>query len=652
MKGRMHSFANRVSLRIILVWLVMMAIIDGIVFVIVERGVSLQSRAHYEDTLELTDEKIGTVLKAVEISAVNMREGLERSLFRKDDVYAALERELGLNTELAGCAVAMVPDYFPEQGRWFEPYVIRLEDGSFEHRQIGSQSHDYFQSLWYTAAINREEGYWSDPYFDDAGALQMLCTYSLPLHDEEGTVIGVFGADVTLEWLAEQVREIDRKANERSIVPPDPGKEAYSFILGRNGGYIAHPDAKRILATDYFRYYDPVLSRGDSTYVRIGRRMLAGERGMERSMVDGVESFVYFAPLDWIGWSVGIVVPKDTMLTPGLLLGLLILGMMVFGMLAVLLVSYLAIRRAAKPLQSLAASAGEVAKGNFDTPLPQLRYNDEIRLLRDSFANMETSLSAYVDQLTAATAQKASMESELSIAREIQMSMLPKAFPPDTERADVDLYGQLTPAKAVGGDFYDFHIQDDRLYFCIGDVSGKGVPAALIMSVTSTLFRSLSVSEEAPEKIISAINASTEGRNDSLMFVTLFVGILDLSTGVLSYCNAGHNAPVVIGRELRFLEVEPNVPVGVMDGWAYKGQQITFAPGTSLFLYTDGLTEATDGWETLFGEDRVLDALRKMDAHAAPATVIEGMSSAVHDFVGEAEQSDDLTMLLIRYNGL
>lgn len=637
-----HSFANRVTLRIILVWVVMMTVITSIVFFIVERGVASLSSALYEETLELTDEKVGTVLKAVEISAVNIREGVERSLDRNTDLYDALESELRLNAELVGCAAAFVPDYFPGEGRWFEPYVSRLGDGSFEFRQIGSESHDYFQSPWYRVAFDREEGYWSDPYYDEAGALQMLCTYSLPLHGPEGKIVGVIGADVSLEWLAEKLREIDRNANEGSIIPPKPGREAYSFILSRDGGYIAHPEADRILVANYFDY-----ARGDSIYVQIGRRMLAGEKGMDRVRVDGIPSYVYFVPLEWVGWSVGIVVPEDTMLMPGFRLGVVILLLMLFGMLAMILVSYLTIRKASRPLQELAVSAREVAKGKFNTPLPTIRDNDEIRLLRDSFAYMEGSLSDYVRKLTTATAQKASIESELGIARDIQMSMLPPKTPSGGGYEGMDIYGSLTPAKAVGGDLYDYHIQGDRLYFCIGDVSGKGVPAALIMSVTNTLFRTLSQSEDAPEKIVSAINASMEGRNESMMFVTLFAGVLDLSTGVLSYCNAGHNAPVLLGEEPRFLDVDPNVPVGAVDGWAFSGQQVTLDPGTTLLLYTDGLTEAENVQHELFGEDRLFEVLRK-SSDRAPEALIAEITAAVHTFVGKAEQSDDLTMLGLR----
>ena len=650
MNGRYHPFANRVTYRIILVWVVLMALVSFFVFIVSQLAMLRQSRAHYEDTLELTDDRVTAMLRSVEVSAANIREGAERALLWKRDIYESLERELRLNPDLVGCAVAFVPDYFPEQGHWFEPYVVRLPDGSFEHRQIGSASHDYFQSPWYTKAITQEQGYWSEPYYDEVGAVMMLCTYSLPLHDPEGNVVGVFGADVGLGWLSDQMRDIDLNANERLVVKPEPGDAAYSFILSREGVYVSHPDPARILARNYFDDFDPVLSKGDTTYLEIGRDMLAGEKGSALTTVDGVRSYLYYDPLEWIGWSMGIVVPRRTLIKPGVALGLVILLLMLLGMLGVFLVSYLTIRQSTQPIRELARSAQEVSKGKFDTPLPDIPHDDEIRLLRDSFADMEKNLSKYVRELTKATAQKASLESELAIAREIQMAMLPQAFAPGPGCERVEIKTRLTPAKAVGGDLYDFHVRDGRLFFCIGDVSGKGIPAALIMSMTSSLFHSLSATEDTPEKIVAGIDASTRGRNESLMFVTVFVGILDLSTGVLSYCNAGHNAPVLVGKEVRALDVEPNIPIGVEENWPYKAQQATLAPGTTLLLYTDGLTEAENENHMLYGEERMLDALGKLKSNA-PEAVIDALSESVRQFVGKAEQSDDLTLLALRWKG-
>ena len=269
--------------------------------------------------------------------------------------------------------------------------------------------------------------------------------------------------------------------------------------------------------------------------------------------------------------------------------------------------------------------------------------------MSDSFDNMQQSLSRYIADLTETTTQKASMESELDVARNIQMSMLPMTWPAYPDRNDIDIWGSITPAKAVGGDLYDFCIRDNKLYFCIGDVSGKGVPASLVMAVVSSMFRTLSASTDSPDKLISAINSSMASRNENMMFVTFFVGELDLGTGDLKYCNAGHNAPIVLKAGVpQVLEADANVPVGIIADWKYSLQKTALSPGTILLLYTDGLTEATRADGSLFGEERVLANLTGLKATTSSKELSEHMKASVKDFVGDAEQSDDLTMLVIR----
>ena len=643
----MRSFADRLTRRIILLWILMMAILAAVVFFRIKDGMAKQSEAYYDNVLDLTDEKVQGILRSVEVSAVNIREGVERDLSGPSSVYASLERELNLNPRLKGSAVAFIADYYPSEGHWFEPMVERQKDGSYKHMQLGSELHDYFKAAQFQNAIATGQDYWVKPHFSASGVKMMLCSYSLPIHDKKGNTIGVLGVDASLDWLSEQMREIDQIVNDRSPVPDDAKIRPYSFLLDRTGDYLTHPDAG-MLEKNYFDFYDPAAAKGDSSYVHIGREMLAGHTGSAKTVIDGIPAFVYYAPIERTMWSVGIVVPRSVIYKSGIVQGLFLLGLMLLGMLAVALASWFMIRRTARPLQFLAQSAKEVAKGDFDTPLPEIRHNDEIRQLRDSFADMETSLADYVRELTTTTSQKASMESELAIAREIQMSMLPKEFMHDPKHGDIDIYASLTPARAVGGDLYDFLIRDGHLYFCIGDVAGKGVPAALVMSMISTQFRSLSSTENTPEKIVSSINAAADGRNESMMFATFFVGILDLSTGVLSYCNAGHNAPVLLEKEPRFMEVDANLPVGVETGWTFKKQHITLKPGTTVLLYTDGLTEAENEDHDQFGDRRLLDTLREMTVDS-PETLVKEMNAAVHQFIGKAEQSDDLTVLAIRF---
>ena len=252
-----------------------------------------------------------------------------------------------------------------------------------------------------------------------------------------------------------------------------------------------------------------------------------------------------------------------------------------------------------------------------------------------------------MNRLQAINSEKERIESELNIAKRIQEAMLPKSFPPYPDRSDIDIYASLAPAREVGGDFYDFLIRDEKLFFCIGDVSGKGIPAALVMAVTRTLFRNVTSHESMPQAILTIMNDALADNNESNMFVTMFVGVLDLKTGKLLYSNAGHDAPLLVAKATESLPCDSNLPIGIMEHWQYTLQEAVVAPKTTIFLYTDGLTEAENASHEQFGMERILQ-VTTLDRQARP--LIVNMTDAVHDFVAEAEQSDDLTMMAIHYD--
>ena len=247
--------------------------------------------------------------------------------------------------------------------------------------------------------------------------------------------------------------------------------------------------------------------------------------------------------------------------------------------------------------------------------------------------------------------QRERMMSELEIAKAIQKAMLPKVFPPFADRSDLNIYGMVRPAKEIGGDLYDFYVRHDKLFFCVGDVSGKGIPASLVMATIRSLFRSITAHVERAHEVLIQMNDTLAEQNEQNMFVTLFVGILDLKTGELSYCNAGHNAPLIIRgekAEVHTMDVHPNLPVGIMPGFEFAEQKLQLAYGDTLFLYTDGLTEAENKRHEQFGEDRMEKGLHSCLA-LRPREIVDTMDAQVAAFVGDAEQSDDLTLMAVRY---
>ena len=324
--------------------------------------------------------------------------------------------------------------------------------------------------------------------------------------------------------------------------------------------------------------------------------IIKGSKGSAMVTIDGVKSWLYYRHVKHTDWTMAIVVPEDVILSNARGLNLIILLAMIIGLVAIYLFCRHQIKEIADPI----------------------------------------------------SVQKAAVERELQIAHDIQMAMLPKMFPPFPDRYDIDIFGELTPAKAVGGDLYDFFIRDEKLFFCIGDVSGKGVPASLVMAVTRALFRNIvtHITDPIanPNHIVDSMNTSICDGNDSSMFVTLFVGVLDLQTGHLRYCNAGHDKPYIDGMQI---QCDSNIPVGVMPDWNFTEQETDMAPGSMIYLYTDGLTEAENARHEQFGGQRIADIAASYKE--SPQELIKTMSGAVRQFVGDTEQSDDLTMFAIKY---
>ena len=263
----------------------------------------------------------------------------------------------------------------------------------------------------------------------------------------------------------------------------------------------------------------------------------------------------------------------------------------------------------------------------------------------------EELLTAY-DQLEETTTAKERIESDLRIARDIQQSMIPQKFPPFPERTDIDLFASMTPAKAVGGDLYDFILLDEKLYFCLGDVSGKGVPASLFMAVARNLFRVVSQQGLPAAEIADKLNNALSEDNDSGMFVTMFIGIADLQTGRLDFCNAGHNPPVVKMPDgsTHFIEMQPNAPLGLWPGLPYEGEYIDDISGCPFFVYSDGLNEAENEKQEQYGDDLLLEMLEKHE-FVSSQQIVEMMKADVVRHANGAEQSDDLTMLCVKVKG-
>ena len=354
-----------------------------------------------------------------------------------------------------------------------------------------------------------------------------------------------------------------------------------------------------------------------------------------------------------------LVIAKESRLNPGLVEHPVDMLMRSVSMQVALVVSGLlsftvfyficraVINRMTRPITELSDSALHMAKGDFKTQLPEIHSEDEMQTLHDSFVFLQNSIAEYIDELKATTSANERMESELNVARNIQMGMLRTDFPEM-------LHALLTPAKEVGGDLYDFVLKDDRLFFAIGDVSGKGVPASLMMAITRSALRFASGAGHLDEKLTRINNGISES-NKNGMFVTLFVGNLDLKTGHLDYCNAGHNPILILppDGEPYLLKAKPNVAIGLMEGFSFEVESLELKPGTRIVAYTDGVTEAERADLAQYGTERLLQWAHNLTetdkGNLQEKAIVESLYDSVKTFVEGNPQNDDITIVSLSY---
>ena len=629
---------RKLSIRVSL-WVVMFAaviFVAALGFLFYQSREAVRQEAIHRATtiLDRTSLQVEGILNRVEV-ATNMTVWLvQRHPNVADSMFVYSEGTLRNNPDFYSCSIAFEPYYFKEYGRYFSA-SSKYEGDSIRTLQGGSDNYQYFFMDWYLMPTLLGHPCWTDPYMDlDAptNTYEMVTTYCQAIKNKQGAVIGVINTSLSINWLSQTI----------SAVKPYPN--SYSIMIGRGGTYFVHPDSTKITRQTIFTQ---TMLEPDTALTALGHAMQRGEEGMRRMVIDGKDSYVFYKPLGKTGCSMAIVCPESDIFGGFNRLRHTVMGIVFVGLLVMLCVFINVITRELKPLHRLAREAETIASGNFDAELPDFERTDEIGQLSHSFGYMQQSLVRYIDELKLTTAQKASIESELNVASNIQMSMLPSVFP---NREGLDMHASMTPAKEVGGDLYGYLLKGDNLYFCVGDVSGKGVPASLFMAQVTRLFRTLANQQMAPADICTHMNEALSGdENPTNMFVTMFVGMVNLQSGHLKFCNAGHNPPVIGGGEHHgeFLQMLPNFPIGVLPGLEFQGEEIDTIKGRALFLYTDGLNEAENREHEQFGDDQLLSILRNTHFESAQQ-VVETLYNEVQRHRDGADPNDDLTMMCLR----
>ena len=502
---------------------------------------------------------------------------------------------------------------------------------------------------WYTAVKNTRALYISKAYADSFNR-GLTVTLAQPIV-VNGEFNGVLGVDILIERINDEILNTHYGAGGYAMLFDGDGD-----VVSARGLTEQNHSAENFLGTEARAVLEA---------------MKSNERGFTQSTIDHEAVYILYAPVPVTGWKLTVVMPVNEMLRPAdasdetirsmsesalsgmdkIINRLYILMLIVFLMLTAVFIAIVrgVCNRIAQPILKLSEDVRRTGDGNLDYR-SDIHSGDEIELLSTSFERMTASLRAYIDNLTRVTAEKERIGAELSIATRIQASMLPCIFPPFPNRPEFDIYAMMVPAKEVGGDFYDFFMVDeDHLAVVIADVSGKGIPAALFMMTTRTLIKTLALKGISPAQVLDEANARLCENNEADMFVTAWIGILTISSGKFVFANAGHNAPLIRRKGEGFvaLKTRPGFVLAGMEGTRYRQAETVLLPGDMLFLYTDGVTEATNPQEILYGEDRLKQALEARYTKNLKE-FLSGVKAELDAFADGAAQFDDITMLVLR----
>jgi sigma-B regulation protein RsbU (phosphoserine phosphatase) len=554
-------------------------------------------------------------------------------------IHKIIRDLIATHPNIYGMTVALEPHVLHQDLGEFSPYYYRNGSGDqLDYADLAAAKYRYQEWNWYTKPKKSGTAIWAEPYWDFGGGNVLMTTYSVPiLKQDNGSFAGVATADLKLRWLQKHVNRINIS-----------GTSAFGFIVTDNNTVIAHPDfslnMKQLseIMPDHAHLssWQQYLSKSDIEESVYYKKVLCSD--------GSGDCWAAITSIRDTGWKIVIMIPDSELRNDVNTLTLKVTGFAIGGMVLLVLVIVAIIRYLTLPLGQLAAATRTIGSGKLEAELPEPVRQDEIGLLTADFSNMRDSLRRYIAELTETTAKKQKLESELQIAHDIQMSMVSGSGHASIENPEFQLYAYLSPARSVGGDLYFFEQQDGRLHFIIGDVSDKGVPAALFMARAVTLYTSSMNAGLSPGSIFTQMNDALYQNNDACMFVTALCGTLHLDSGKLIMANAGHMYPVQHGTIHGNLALDGGTALGLMPNVEYSDIQLRLDKGSRLLMYTDGISEAYNINHEQYQEERLLEFVSHADVYSA-TELGEAVLADLEGFVSGAEQSDDITLMVIQY---
>ena len=600
---------------------------------ILER-VTLQS----EDTINRAVTDLENMLQGIEANTQIMGRILEQREYSEEGLEQMLKAIMETNAELFGATIALHPD-FTHRAEGFAPYFFR-RDGLLTSAELTRGDTPYWQRPWFTGAEQARRAIWSEPYFDAEGAEVLMTTYSVPVYrslkDGSTALYAVVTADITLKELQQYLSRLQL------------GQSSFAVLLSQLGTVLSSGNPDHLM-----QHYRDLVS-GPREQKRWQRMLKATAKGQvvdrELRCIDGDgRCMLRMGALRSTGWPVGVVYSESELLAPLYEFQVKSALVSILTLLVVALAVYVVSRRLTGPLVSLADATDEIARGNLNSPLPRHGAEDEVGRLISAFGAMKSDLKTYISDLEQATASRSRLEGELAAAREIQMAMLPQGGEARESLGAFSLWAKVRPAKSVGGDFYRYSATAAGVDLAIGDVSDKGVPAALFMARSMSLLPDTEKAAAAPDLGMAEMNNALEDGNSACMFVTAILAQLNSEPAELAFSSAGHPAPILIRKGRASVVPQDNGPaLGLLSGQTYPQNRIGLEHGDRLAFYTDGVDEAFSPTGDMFGLPRLL---KQLEDSAGASLVQAGaeLFARVDAHSAEAGQSDDITLILVDY---
>ena len=618
-----RSFSKSLSLRIIGIVSAIFFVAMVVIAIVSHQIIADEATRSTQHILHGTINELEKPLNTVEVTTRAVAAYISTLQTQPNVLQAIASRTVQASELINGFAVLFVlPDGNIDT---LKPAIFSYcDDEGIQEFHPDQQQLQQLSAFWNLKQLQQtKKAAWTAPYEPLDSRSTRIVSYCYPLVDSKLNVYAIVISDMFIDQI------------ESTVEALRPYDNSIATLIFNKDNIIGIKSSDSDLINRYKHSFS-----GNSSFQEVVEDLKSNKDSLHRRVGKGREiAFVVYGPL-YNGWKLSITCPYKEVLrrSTQMHIALLIIG--IFGLAIIYFVCRHVIRRMTRPITELSVSALNMAKGNFKAKLPEIKSQDEMRRLHDSFLYMQNSITDYIDQLKTTKNENERMESELNVARKIQSGMLNTEFPPH-------LHAMVSPAREVGGDLYDFILKGDCLHFAVGDVSGKGVPASIMMAITRATLHFMAGLGLPLHESIGRINNGVADGNSNDMFVTLFIARIDLKTLRMDFCNAGHNPLVVVppDGDPYFLKAKSNLAVGLFENFPYETESIDLKPGTRLIAYTDGVTEAENAAMEQYGNERLLQEVGKMGLDMDNKTAVDQIYRSVLAFANGNPQNDDITII-------